>query len=417
MPLGDALTLHTAGEQGRADQLDCLAFVNDALTEAALQEGLGEMGDALDIRRGGIKAALSALQRLATPRVLIVDIGGEDAPLAALEALSALVEPHVCVLVMGDLSGLDFYREVTRSVGVAEYLAKPLTREMVARHFVPLVQGRAASGDASLGGRVITVTGVHGGAGATTLAVNLAWHFGITSRRHTVLLDSDTQFGATTFLLNVEPGHGLSTALQMPNRIDMLLAERAAQPVDDRLHVLAAQDSVSEPLIYAPEAAEKLLGALRRRYNFVVADVPCVPMPLYRDLLALSHRRILVMEPTLTAVRNALRLMELPAPASEASHPVLVLNRLGRPGALARSQIEDALQLKVDVAIPDLPKAVGNAATFGKPVVTEAGAFRDAVVELSRRVAFTRLLDTKGYWASHAKAKQSWLARWMRAGK
>jgi len=48
-----------------------------------------------------------------------------------------------------------------------------------------------------LGGRAIGITGVRGGVGATTIAVNLAWHFGVNMRRHTVLLDPDTHLGAT----------------------------------------------------------------------------------------------------------------------------------------------------------------------------------------------------------------------------
>ncbi len=37
------------------------------------------------------------------------------------------------------------------------------------------------------------------------------------------------------------------------------------------------------------------------------------------------------------------------------------------PAALTKRQFEDALKLKVDVVIPDLPKVVGQAATLGKP--------------------------------------------------
>ena len=53
----------------------------------------------------------------------------------------------------------------------------------------------------------------------------------------------------------------------------------------------------------------RLLEALRRRYNFIVADVPFAPVPVYRDLLDLVDQRVLVMEPTLAAVRDTLRLL------------------------------------------------------------------------------------------------------------
>lgn len=394
LPLDDSPGAAAPLDEGRHDRPNCMAFLVDGATETAVQEGLSDvMPGGVESRRGGIRAAINAMQKMPTPRVLIVDLGGEESPLSALEELSDVVEPHVCVLVVGDLTSLDFYREVTRGVGAMEYLSKPLTREVVARHFGPLAQGRAPTGEAALGGRLLTVTGVRGGVGATTIAVNLAWFFGVTSRRHTVLLDTDLHFGTSSFLLNVPPGRGLSMALQTPERIDSLLAERAAQPVSDRLHVLATQEPLAEPAIHAPLAAETLLNALRRRYNFVVADVPYRPLPLNRELLDLAHRRILVMEPTLASVRDALRLMAMRPGPHQSRRPIIVLNRQGLPGGLNRRQFEDALKAKVDVIIPDMPKQIGQAATLGKPAAATRSPFQQAIKDLSGQVAFSRLLD------------------------
>lgn len=394
LPLDNSPGAAAPLDEGRHDRPNCMAFLVDGATETAVQEGLSDvMPGGVESRRGGIRAAINAMQKMPTPRVLIVDLGGEESPLSALEELSDVVEPHVCVLVVGDLTSLDFYREVTRGVGAMEYLSKPLTREVVARHFGPLAQGRAPTGEAALGGRLLTVTGVRGGVGATTIAVNLAWFFGVTSRRHTVLLDTDLHFGTSSFLLNVPPGRGLSMALQTPERINSLLAERAAQPVSDRLHVLATQEPLAEPAIHAPLAAETLLNALRRRYNFVVADVPYRPLPLNRELLDLAHRRILVMEPTLASVRDALRLMAMRPGPHQSRRPIIVLNRQGLPGGLNRRQFEDALKAKVDVIIPDMPKQIGQAATLGKPAAATRSPFQQAIKDLSGQVAFSRLLD------------------------
>ncbi len=393
MPLDDSPGSASLLDEGRHDRPNCIAFLMDTATDAAIQEGLADvMPGGVESRRGGIRAAINALQKSATPRVLIVDLGGEKEPLSALDELSHVVEPNVCVLVVGELTGLDFYREVTRGVGAMEYIAKPLTREIVARHFGPLAQGRAPTGEAALGGRLLTITGVRGGVGASTIAVNLAWYFGVTARRHTVLLDSDLHFGTASFLLNVPPGRGLSAALQAPERIDSLLAERAAQPVDDRLHVLATQEPLGEMPDVAPRTAELLMTALRRRYNFIIADVPFRPVPLNRELLDLAHRRVLVLEPTLASVRDALRLMAMRAGVQQ-RRPILVLNRQGLPGGLNRRQFEDALKAKVDVVIPDLPKPMGQAATLGKPAAAVRGPFQAAIKELSGQVGGSRLLD------------------------
>jgi pilus assembly protein CpaE len=379
---------------GRHDRPTLIGFLTERETEEALREGLAEAtSETLDLRRGGIRAAIAAMQKIATPRVLVVDLTGEEQPLSALSELSHVVEPDVCVLVVGEVEHADFYREVTRGLGAAEYLSKPVTREKVLRHFGPFAQGSAFSAPSMQGGRVITVTGVRGGVGATTIAVNLAWHFGVGMHRHTVLLDPDTHLGATAFLLNIQPGPGLRMALESPDRIDSLLAERAAQPAADRLHVLAAEEKIASHTNHAPGAAAALLAALRNRYNFIVADVPYAPVPLYRDLLDLTDQRILVMDPSLAAIRDTVRLLGLPKGPGQDQRAVVVLNRAGAPGGLSRKQVEEALKMKVDVAIPDLPRQVGNAATLGEPVMATSSGFRNGIVEIVRQVASVRLLD------------------------
>lgn len=383
------------GLDARPDRPALVGFISDAKTEEAVREGLSDLAtEEFDLRRGGIRAAIAAMQRQATPKVLIVDVSGEERPLSALGDLANAVEPDVCVLVVGEIDHVDFYREVTRSMGASEYLAKPLTRDAVARHFGGFLSGQVRIGqDVVLGGRAVSITGVHGGVGATTIAVNLAWNLGVTMHRHTVLVDPDIHLGAAAFLLNVQPGPGLRMALEMPERIDALLAERAAQPAADRLHILASEERPAVIANHAPGAAVALIDALRRRYNFIIADVPFAPVPLYHDLLDLVDQRVLVMEPTLAAVRDTIRLMTLPKGPRQDQRAVVVLNRVGLPGGLTRRQVEEALKMKVDVAIPDQPRQVGNAATLGEAAMKTSAGMRTAIQELARQVAGVRMLD------------------------
>lgn len=380
---------------GRHDRPELIAYVTDAQSEEALRTGLADVvSEAMELKRGGVRTAIAAMQKAATPRVLLVDISGEEELLSALGDLSNVLEPDVRVLVVGDRDNLDFYREVTRGLGAAEYLPKPLTRDKVARHFGAVVAGQAPSLDGVLGGRAVAIAGVRGGVGATTIAVNLAWHFGVTLRRHTVLVDPDLHRGMCSFLLNVQPGAGLRMALEAPERVDALLAERAAQPAADRLHVLSGEEKLADLPLHASGAATSLLEALRRRYGMIVVDTPIAPVPLYRDLLDQVHQRVLVMEPTLAGVRDTLRLLGLPHGGGQKQRAVIVLNRVGIPGGLSRRQIEDALKMKVDVAIPDLPRQVGQAATMGEPAIVTSGGFRGGIHELARQVAFVRMLDS-----------------------
>jgi pilus assembly protein CpaE len=365
-----------------------LAFVTDEASENALRRGLEEALPAseLDLRRGNLSTAIRTLQKMRTPEVLIVDVTGENHALTALGDLSEVVEPTVRVLVIGDRDDVEFYRYLTRRLGAIEYLHKPLAPDHVARHFGPVILQKAPVTEAVHGGRVITVTGVRGGVGATTLAANLAWHLSAQLRHHTILLDGDLHRGTTAMLLGAETGPGLRVALQAPQRIDELFVERSALPVNDRLHVLAANEDLSEQPEYVVGAAQRLVTALRRRYNYVVVDVPFAPLPFNRALLDQAHLRIVVMEPTLACVRDALRLLALPNAAAQSRRAVVVLNRSTTPNALSSQQIEKMLGFKPDITIPDQPRDIESAATLGTPAVTTRGPFRNAILDLARDV-------------------------------
>ncbi len=383
----------------RHDRPSLVAYACDADTEAALREGLSEdTGAAIDIRRGGIRGAIAAMRKSSTPRSLIIDIGGEAQPLTALSGLADVLEPDVQVLAIGDRSDLDFYRQITRGVGCADYLAKPLTREMVLRHFAPLVSGRSAEAGATRGGHFLAVTGARGGSGATTIASYLAWHFAVDRRQHTALLDVDLHRGNTAMLLGVRITGGLRTALETPERVDELFIERTAQildnnPAADRLSVLASEERLSEPLFYEPGAAARLMRMMQRRYAVIVGDVPLVQAPHVIDFMSLAQRRILVMEPTIVSMRDTLRLLAMPT-SSQTPRPVIVLNKADQPGSLSRKQVSDGLGVIPDVVVPDVSKQLGTAATLGLPMTAMRGRFRDAILELAGYAAFERLLDS-----------------------
>ena len=72
-----------------------LAYINDDESEATLRMGLADHLDSLTVRRGGIRAAIRALERERTPRVLVVDLSDEDDPVGALDGLAGVCEPDV----------------------------------------------------------------------------------------------------------------------------------------------------------------------------------------------------------------------------------------------------------------------------------------------------------------------------------
>ncbi|MBW8271136.1 AAA family ATPase [Caldovatus aquaticus] len=365
------------------------AFTTDAATEAVLREALlGLAGEGAQVRRGDVRAATKALSRAPSPEVLVVDVSGIEQPLSALEDLAEVVEPDVRVLVVGDDRDSGFYRKLTRGLGVLEYLYKPLSHEIVARHFGPFLQGVALrGGEVHLrGGRVIVVAGVRGGVGATTVAANLAWHFGEEARRHTVLLDGDLLGGAAALLLGARTTAGLRAALEHPERVDELFVERTAQPAGERLQVLAAEERLLDAPAAVPGAMARLVALLRRRFNLVVVDMPARAGPLLRETLDLAHQRVLVFDPALAGAREVLRWAALPNAPAQARRALTLLNRAGQPGGLTLAQVKEALGGPPDLVVPWLPRLVPGAADLGEPAAARRGPFRDAILALAREV-------------------------------
>jgi pilus assembly protein CpaE len=307
--------------------------------------------------------------------------------------------------VVGNRQDVDLYRQLTRDLGVGEYLYKPLNAEVVARLFGPFVAPASVSTAQLQGGRILAFTGVCGGAGATTLAANLAWYLATEAKRHTVLLDANLYTGTAAMLLAAKTGGGLRLALETPERVDGLFMERIAQPAADRLVVIAGEEKLTDRITIAEGAVQRLLQGLRPRYNYVVADVPLAPLPWYGELLDQARQRVLVMEPTLQAVRDALRVMALPMGAQQVRRSLLVLNKAGAPGTMTQRQVEDALQHKVDAVIPFLPRVVNTAATMGAPAAASSGGFRTAIGNLAQEVATSSLVDGPQTWFARLFAR------------
>jgi pilus assembly protein CpaE len=251
------------------------------------------------------------------------------------------------------------------------------------------------------------VTGVRGGVGATTIAANLAWHLGEEARRHTVLYDADLHAGASALLLGARTTNGLRAALEHPERVDELFVERTAQPVGERLHVLAAEEKPGEAVLAQPGAAARLITMLRRRYNFVVVDLPARSAPAAREVLDMAHQRVLVTDPSLAGAREMLRYAAIPNAPTQSRRAVTVLNCVGQPGLLTAAQVKEAMGEEPDLVIPWLPKVVPAAADLGEPTAARRGPFRGALLKLVQEVASIRA-------EGEEQEKRGLFARWFR---
>jgi pilus assembly protein CpaE len=217
------------------------------------------------------------------------------------------------------------------------------------------------------------VVGVRGGVGASTLATSLAWLMGDKASRSTALLDLDIHFGTGALSLDLEPGRGLTDAIENPGRIDGLFIERAMVRANDRLCVLSAEAPINQPMLTDGSAYFQLQEEIRHAFEGTVIDFPRGVLVQHPHLLNDVHVVVLVVEFTLASTRDTIRILSwLKANAPQAK-VILAANRVvSNAQEVSRKDFESSIERKVDVVIPFDPKPAAQAAKLGQPLAKVA---------------------------------------------
>jgi pilus assembly protein CpaE len=354
----------------------------------------------VEIKRGTIQHAIRFLEKDTNLQSIVVEIGGTDDPIAALEDLSRVCPPDVLVTVVGDSTDISFYRTLIHKMGVTEYLPKPLTRDSVHTLLRPHLVGDEAEGSAERGGRVVVICGAQGGAGATSIAANLALLLSETAKANVALLDLHLQDGEAAVMFGVRPGPGLRIALEDPLRADTLFLERTAIEVDPRVKLIAADESLDDEMEVTEAGVRHVLTLLRQKFNFIIVDLPVPVRPAMRPVIAQARHVLVLLEAEVTGLRNAVGLRELISRVAGANRMFTVLNRAERPGGLSRELIAKGLGGPPDIVIPDLGKRMTEAVNMGVPAVRRIPALRRHLAPVVREIA-----------GIHTERSSSWLQR------
>jgi pilus assembly protein CpaE len=360
-----------------------VCFVNDELSAAALRKGLE--GSNLSIRRGTIRNAIRMLETDTELHALVTDITGIDDPFAELERLAGVCPPDVKVALIGENREITFYRQLM-DLGLTEYLPRPLTRDMVLDQLRPKLLGDVTAAQADRGGHVISICGAQGGAGATSIAINLALQLAETTKAKVALLDLHLQGGETAVMLGVRPGPGLRIALENPMRADTLFLERAAIEVNERVCLISADEELDAQLDITEAGVRHVLGLLRQRFNYIVVDVPVPFPPSIHPVIALSRHVLVLLEAEITGLRNAHALRTAVTNIAGNDRVFTLLNRAGRPGGLPKATIVKALGSEPDMVIPDLGKGMTQAVNLGIPALKHVRALRRHLAPIVREI-------------------------------
>lgn len=352
------------------------AYVSDPHSMEVLRAVVTEMGWAIDkVYMGGLRNAVQSLSISASPNVLFVDLSESGDPLNDINNLAEVCEPGTVVITAGQVNDVRLYRDLVAS-GIQDYLLKPLDpdhlRDSIAQAQAVFHAPRAEVADDRPHVQ-ISVVGARGGVGGSTVASSLAWYLSEREKRLTSLLDLDLHFGTGALALDLEPGRGLTDAIENPGRIDGLFIERAMVRASDNLAILSAEAPVNQPILTDGAAYHHLQEELRGAFECSIVDIPRGVMITHPHLLHDSGVVVLVTEFTLAAARDTIRLLSWLKSNAPQARVILIANKV-QTGTqeIARKDFEQSIERKIDILMPYDAKAASQAARLGK-AVSDAG--------------------------------------------
>lgn len=342
-----------------------LGFVSDETSLATLRQFAASQGwGASAVHAGTIATASTFLKNHPSPDTLMVEVADVAGAPAAFDALADVCDPGVRVIVTGSINEFTFYSWLME-LGISSYLLKPFTPEALENAWRKATTGGGAQAAPRAPGKLIAVVGSRGGAGATTVAANIAYILGHERKKSTAFLDLDLQGGIGALAFDIEPARGLREALEKPDRIDSLFLERVMVKLEKQFGVLSAEEPLETNIHYHDGTADTLLASVRQNYSYVIADVPRALTPLARGTLQRADQVLLITELELAALRDTLRMLDFLKDVLKAKPPVLVANRVGlsKHFEMAKGDFEKGAGIKVAAQIPFVAEAYGAIAS------------------------------------------------------
>ncbi len=399
------------------------AYVCDETTAETLRPLAIEHGWLPEkVFKGGLRNAVQQLSVAASPMVLFVDLSESGDPLNDINALAEVCEPGTVVLATGQVNDVRLFRELIAS-GIQDYLLKPLSPDMIREAFASAQQTlnapKLADPSADRPHCSTAIIGARGGVGATTLATSLAWTLSEKNGHSTGLLDLDVHFGTGALQMDLEPGRGLTDAIENPSRIDGLFIERAMVKATEKLAVLSAEAPINSPVHTDGTAFYQLQEEIRAAFEFTIIDLPRPMLVQYPHLITDVQVAVVATELTLAAARDTIRLLSWLKSNAPQTKVHVVANKV-HPGAqleISKKDFEGTIERPIDFMIGFDQKLAATAAKLGK-TFADAGKTSKTIVPINELA--TKLIGcaTDGDDASAAKAKsQSLLERLGLGGK
>ncbi|WP_420641771.1 response regulator [Candidatus Leptofilum sp.] len=220
-------------------------------------------------------------------------------------------------------------------------------------------------------GNLIAVYSPKGGAGCTTVAINLAVALARRGRR-TILVDGSLQFGDVSVMLNMKAVTSIADLSDRGNELDQDLISSVSQVHRSNLNVLLAPPRPEMADVVTEQNIKQLLATLKESFDFIIIDTTSYLSEKTLAILDVSDRIVLIAQQNLSSLKNVSRFFDLAESLEYETHKVwLLINKAkSKQGkGISVHDVGKALKRPIFGTIPDDEITVSDASNRGVPMV------------------------------------------------
>lgn len=363
-----------------------MAFVNDPVSEQIINNVIKEMNLAYaEAKQGTIAEIVEFMKTSRTPKVLIADISDSELPLGDITKIKEFSAPNLNIIVIGSRNDVGLFRDLM-NIGVSDYIVKPLNNVILRKAVDDAINNRKTTIEKS--GKLINVISSIGGAGATTVAANIAWLLANVDFKRTVLMDMDFLFGTANLLLDMKAENAYLDIIESPDKIDDYFIETILKKSSNRLYYLGGLCDLVRGVVVDLEAFDALVNIIKRQFNYVVVDSQREVSGVTKIGLNKAEMFIIMVEMSLASAQNAARILEFFNTDQVGKKVLIVANKVGMSssGALSKEAFEKVIGRKINYSIPFDEVSVLASANIGQPLAASGGSVVEVLEEITNDI-------------------------------
>ncbi len=224
---------------------------------------------------------------------------------------------------------------------------------------------------------VFTVASSSGGCGKTFYATNLACYLAAQTGQRVCLVDLDLQFGEVSTALHLRPRFTISDLLSREPVDDDDLDEHVEQYLERHelgFSVLAAPFSPADADMIAPKDVYKVMGALRRHFDYIVVDTPAQLSEIVLAAFDHSTRVLCMVTLDLPSIRNMRVFLTTLEKLRINSQTIgVVLNKVEDDIGIDITDVQEVLDNKIISVLP-YSREVMKSINKGRPALISAAS-------------------------------------------